>query len=49
MEPQAEARVKLSADIPYELWKRAKSYAAERRIRLREVVVQALEAFLDKK
>jgi macrodomain Ter protein organizer (MatP/YcbG family) len=49
MEPQAEARIKLSADIPYELWKRAKSYATERRIRLREVVVQALEAFLDKK
>jgi len=46
---ESQARIKLSADIPYELWKKAKAYAAEKRIRLKDVVVQALEAFLEKK
>jgi hypothetical protein len=49
MEPQAEARIKLSAEIPYELWKKAKAYAAENRIRLKDVIAQALEAFLKEK
>jgi hypothetical protein len=49
MESQAGGRIKLSAEIPYELWKKAKTYASEKRIRLKDVVVQALEAFLVEK
>jgi hypothetical protein len=38
--------VKTSLQLPEDLWRRAKFYAAEHRIDLRDVIMQALQSFL---
>ena len=43
-----EGKVKLTVEIPKELWRRAKVRAAETDRELRSVVIEALEAALGK-